>query len=103
MKSNATVTAPDSSTDPTQPNRFEKKKNTILPAFHPGTQHDLDHPVLLVPELLVHCRSIFELGGVCGAEARIYTAGLDSLQKRLSVGLDMRLPGLDRQTLVHSH
>ena len=27
MKSNATVTAPDSSNDPRQPNRFEKKKN----------------------------------------------------------------------------
>ena len=33
---------------------------------------------------------------MCDDEARIYLAGLDSLQKRLSVGLHVRLPGLDR-------
>jgi hypothetical protein len=33
-KSNATVTRPDSSIDPRQPNRFEKKKNIRLLALH---------------------------------------------------------------------
>jgi hypothetical protein len=46
-------------------------------------QHDLDHAVLLVPELLVHRRRVFEAGGVRDDEAWIDLAVFDQLRERL--------------------
>jgi hypothetical protein len=65
MKSNATVTAPDSSNDPTQPNRFEKKKNTILPAFHhlPGRSTTLITPSSLSRNFLYIAGASSRLAG----------------------------------------
>lgn len=101
MKSNATVTAADSSNEARQPSRFEKKRNMILPALpqSAGAQHDLDHPFSLSRNFL-HIVGASSRLGVCDDEARIYIAGLDSLQQRLSAGPHVRLPGLDRHTFV---
>jgi hypothetical protein len=43
-------------------------------------QHDLDHTVFFVPELLVHRRRVFEAGGVRDDEARVDLAVFDKLQ-----------------------
>ena len=64
MKSNATVTAPDSSNDPRQPNRFEKKKN-ILPAFYhlPGRSTTLITPSSLSRNFLYIAGASSRLAG----------------------------------------
>ena len=64
-KSNATVTAADSSNDPRQPNRFEKKKNTILPAFHqlPGRSTTLITPSSLSRNFLYIAGASSRLAG----------------------------------------
>ena len=97
-----TVTAADSSNDPKQPNRLEKKKSMVIGfTLSAGAQHDLDYPVFLVAELLVHLRCVFEAGRVRDNKARVDLTGFDSLQPRPGVGLHMGLPGLDREPLVH--
>jgi hypothetical protein len=80
---------------------LEKKKNINAIGFasYARAQHDLDQPVLLVAELLIHLGCVFEAGRMRDDKAWINLAGFDPQQP--SIGLNMSLPGLDRKTLVH--
>ena len=57
-----------------------------------GPQEHLDYAVFLVAELLVHLRGILQARRMGHHEAWIDLAGLDLLEQRLGVGLDMSLP-----------
>src|SRR3954454_13962984 len=66
-----------------------------------GLEDDLHALVLLVLEGLVAVGGHAELEPVGDHEARVDLALLDPLVQRLAVPLDVALPRLDREALVH--
>src|SRR5690348_6794506 len=67
-----------------------------------GAQNDLYDAIFFVAKFFVHLRRIFQTCRMRHDETRVNLTSLNLCQKRLSVGLNVRLPCFYCQPLVHS-
>src|SRR3954454_24021093 len=66
-----------------------------------GLQHDLDAPVLLVAERLVHLRSLVERDPVRDDEGGVDLPLENAVQQIVGPAVNVGLAGVHRQALVH--